>query len=51
MGKLPTMEEYLRYANDIDTMSADIYKYLNFDRMPAFTQAAEQGRSQMVELV
>ena len=37
-------------ATQIDSMSADIYKYLNFDQMPDFAEAAEQGRSQMVSL-
>ncbi|MEM7406114.1 MAG: bifunctional aconitate hydratase 2/2-methylisocitrate dehydratase [Pseudomonadota bacterium] len=51
IGKLPTVEEYMEYATQIDAMSADIYKYLNFDQMTDFSAAAEQGRSQMVELV
>ncbi len=51
MGKLPSIEEYMQYASQIDSMSADVYKYLNFDQMPDFAEAAEQGRSQMVELV
>jgi aconitate hydratase 2/2-methylisocitrate dehydratase len=45
LGKLPTPEEYLRYAKDIDTMAPDIYRYLNFDRMPAFTAAAARAKS------
>lgn len=49
LGKLPTVEEYMRYAGEIDTMSADIYRYLNFDQMPDFTEAAERGRT-MVEV-
>ena len=51
MGKLPSIDEYMRYATEIDSMSADVYKYLNFDQMPDFAEAAEQGRTQMVELV
>ena len=51
VGKLPSTEEYMQYASQIDSMSADVYKYLNFDQMPDFAEAAEQGRSQMVELV
>jgi aconitate hydratase 2 / 2-methylisocitrate dehydratase len=51
MGKLPSRDEYMAYATQIDSMSADVYKYLNFDRMPDFTAAAEEGRAQMVELV
>lgn len=42
MGKLPTVEEYLEYAKTFDSMSGEIYKYLNFDQMDSYTNAAEQ---------
>lgn len=42
MGKLPTPEEYLEYATRIDSMSEEIYRYLNFDQMPDFTEVANQ---------
>jgi hypothetical protein len=31
-------------------MAPEIYRYLNFDRMPDFTAAAEQGKRIAVEL-
>ena len=37
LGKLPTVEEYMVYAKQIDSMSADICRYLNFDRMTKYT--------------
>ncbi|WP_127555171.1 bifunctional aconitate hydratase 2/2-methylisocitrate dehydratase [Saccharospirillum alexandrii] len=40
-GKLPTPAEYLEIANKIDSMSADIYRYLNFDKMEDFIKAAD----------
>lgn len=40
-GKLPTPAEYLEIANKIDSMSADIYRYLNFDKMEDFVKAAD----------
>lgn len=40
LGKLPTVEEYMVYAKQIDSMSADIYRYLNFDRMTEYTDQA-----------
>ena len=49
MGKLPTVEEYMDFAKDIDTMASDIYRYLNFDQMPDFSAAAEEGKT-MVEV-
>jgi len=42
LGKLPTPEEYQQYAAQIDSMSADIYKYLNFDQMGEYTNAADK---------
>ena len=49
MGKLPTVEEYMEYATKIDSMAPEIYRYLNFDQMPDFAAAAEQGKT-MVEV-
>lgn len=40
LGKLPTPEEYQQYAAQIDSMSADIYQYLSFDKMSEYTKAA-----------
>jgi len=42
LGKLPTVAEYQKYANTIDSMSADIYKYLNFDKMAEYTAQADK---------
>jgi len=36
LGKLPTKEEYLQYASQLDTLSDDIYRYLNFDQIKAY---------------
>jgi aconitase B len=41
LGKLPSPEEYQQYAAQIDSMSADIYQYLNFDKMGEYTDAAK----------
>ncbi|MFC3852839.1 bifunctional aconitate hydratase 2/2-methylisocitrate dehydratase [Salinispirillum marinum] len=40
MGKLPTPSEYLDYANKIDSMAGEIYRYMNFDQMEDFVSAA-----------
>jgi aconitate hydratase 2/2-methylisocitrate dehydratase len=39
-GKLPTVEEYMVYAKEIDTMAADVYRYLSFDQIAEFREAA-----------
>jgi len=51
LGKLPTVEEYMEYAKRIDSSAPEIYKYLNFDKMPDFTESAERGKVIMMELV
>jgi aconitate hydratase 2 / 2-methylisocitrate dehydratase len=42
MGKLPTVAEYMEYANKINSMSSEIYTYLNFDRMSEYTAQADK---------
>ncbi|HLR16464.1 MAG TPA: bifunctional aconitate hydratase 2/2-methylisocitrate dehydratase [Alcanivoracaceae bacterium] len=40
-GKLPSVEKYMEYAATINSMSGEIYRYLNFHEMDEFTEAAE----------
>jgi len=40
MGKIPTMDEYMQYADEINTMSDEVYRYLNFNEMENYTSAA-----------
>ena len=40
LGKLPTVAEYMEYAGKIDSMASDIYRYMNFDRMPEYAEQA-----------
>jgi aconitate hydratase 2/2-methylisocitrate dehydratase len=40
LGKLPSVAEYMEYASSINHMSADIYRYLNFDQVESFVEAA-----------
>lgn len=42
LGKLPTVEEYMQYADTIDSIAKDIYRYMNFDKMPSFATAANE---------
>ena len=41
-GKLPTPSEYLEYANELDTMAGEVYRYLNFDQLVGYTTAADK---------
>jgi len=40
LGKIPTPSEYMEYMNNIDSMASEIYKYLNFDKMTNYSEAA-----------
>ncbi len=39
-GKLPTVAEYMEYASKLDSMSGEIYRYLNFDQMDNYVEKA-----------
>jgi len=41
-GKLPSVAEYLEISKNIDTVSADIYKYLNFNELPKYQDIADK---------
>ncbi|MGR5064876.1 bifunctional aconitate hydratase 2/2-methylisocitrate dehydratase [Photobacterium sp. DNB22_13_2] len=41
LGRIPTKEEYLEYAKQIDATAADTYRYLNFHRMAQYTEKAD----------
>ena len=41
LGKIPTKEEYLEYAKQIDATAADTYRYLNFHKMDQYTKKAD----------
>jgi aconitate hydratase 2/2-methylisocitrate dehydratase len=43
LGKLPSPAEYLEYAQKLDSMSAEIYRYMNFDQIIEFQKSAEEG--------
>ena len=40
-GKLPSVEEYLKYMEQVNTTAADTYRYLNFDELPDFVKSAD----------
>ncbi|MCL7420641.1 MAG: bifunctional aconitate hydratase 2/2-methylisocitrate dehydratase [Methylobacter sp.] len=41
LGRIPTVEEYMQFAQQIDETAADTYRYLNFDRIKAYREKAE----------
>tara|TARA_B100001996_G_scaffold25968_2_gene20096 strand:+ start:3503 stop:6085 length:2583 start_codon:yes stop_codon:yes gene_type:complete len=51
VGKLPTVEEYMEYMNEINPFSNDIYKYLNFDEIPAYVTSAKSADIPVINIV
>ena len=45
LGKIPTMKEYMSYMASINTMSDNIYRYLNFNEIEDFMEAAERAKN------
>jgi aconitate hydratase 2/2-methylisocitrate dehydratase len=41
MGKIPTLAEYQALVAVLGTKSADTYRYMNFDQIPAFRDVAD----------
>ena len=41
LGKIPTVEEYMEYASNLDAMAGDVYRYLNFDQVESYQKAAD----------
>lgn len=42
LGKIPTTEEYLAQVGVVNKSAADIYRYMNFDQIPAFQEVADK---------
>ncbi len=40
MGRLPTVEEYMDYAADLDSMASEVYRYMNFNEIESYQKAA-----------
>ena len=42
LGRIPTVEEYQSYARELDTLAADVYRYLNFNEIASYTAKADK---------
>jgi len=42
-GKLPTVDQYLKYAKEIEATASDTFRYLNFDKLPDYVAAGEKA--------
>lgn len=44
LGKLPTVAEYMEYVQELDAMAPELYRYLNFNEIANFQQAADEAK-------
>ncbi|SER72689.1 aconitase [Halopseudomonas bauzanensis] len=40
LGRLPSVDEYMTYAADLNSMSAEVYRYMNFNEIASYQKAA-----------
>ena len=43
LGYLPSIGEYLKYMKEINTMGPEVYRYLNFNEIASYKDAAENA--------
>ncbi|WP_371195699.1 bifunctional aconitate hydratase 2/2-methylisocitrate dehydratase [Glaciecola sp. SC05] len=48
VGKIPTLEEYMEYAGKIESMSSEVFRYLNFDRIESFKKAEDAAKANII---
>ena len=51
LGRLPTPEEYLEFMNEINPLSEEIYRYLNFNQLPEYLSDAKKAEISAVNIV
>ena len=51
IGRLPTPDEYQKYMEDINPLSDDIYKYLNFNEIETYVESANSAEIPAVNIV
>jgi aconitate hydratase 2/2-methylisocitrate dehydratase len=42
LGKIPTFDEYMHYADQISATAEDTYRYLNFNKMDSYQHKADE---------
>jgi aconitate hydratase 2/2-methylisocitrate dehydratase len=50
LGHIPTMEEYMEFAADLDPLAQDVYRYLNFDEIESFQKSANEAKSKLEQI-
>ena len=51
LGRLPSVEEYHKYMNDINPLADDIYRYLNFNEIDTYVESANSASIPAVNII
>ena len=51
IGKLPTVEEYLKFMEEINPLAENIYRYLNFNEIDNYVESANSADIPAVNIV
>ena len=51
LGKLPSVDEYHKYMGDINPLSDEIYRYLNFNEIDTYVESANSASIPAVNIV
>jgi aconitate hydratase 2/2-methylisocitrate dehydratase len=51
LGRLPSVEEYHKYMDDINPLADDIYRYLNFNEIDTYVESANLASIPAVNIV
>src|SRR5210317_157315 len=51
IGRLPSVEEYHKYMDDINPLSDDIYRYLNFNEIDTYVESANSASIPAINIV
>ena len=51
LGRIPSVEEYHKYMNDINPFADDIYKYLNFDQIESYIKSADSADIPAINII
>ena len=51
LGKLPSVDEYHKYMGDINPLSDEIYRYLNFNEIDTYVESANSASIPAVNII
>jgi aconitate hydratase 2/2-methylisocitrate dehydratase len=51
LGILPTVDQYQEYMKDINPLSDEIYRYLNFNEINSYVESANSAEIPAINIV